>query len=158
MSHNLATKRITDMPGMNFLWQVDNLYLAGQPAPESLEHIKNLGIKKVFNLRAPGEMDFSWEVNGLKELGIDYEQLPILDATAHLDPLNCKKLSDQMSEDTPQFIHCGSANRVAGWLITYLVLYRGLGLEAAVEIAHHNGLSSTALVDQAISIIEKAQA
>lgn len=157
MSHNLETMRITDMPGMNFLWKVDNLYLAGQPAPESMEHIKNLGVKKIFNLRGEGEMDFSWEVSAAKELGLDYEQFSILDATSHLCADNCKRLSDQIDETNPQFIHCGSANRVAGWLITYLVLYRDLGLEAAVEIAHHNGLSSTALVDQAVTVIEKAK-
>jgi len=153
----MDTKRITDIPGMAFLWKVDNLYLAGQPAVESFEHLKALGIKKVINLRSSGEKDFSPEISKIEELGMSYEQFPILDTHGHLCEENCKKLSEMIDTENIHFIHCGSANRVAGWLMTYLVLYRDFGFEAAVEIATHSGLSSNALIDQAQTIIDKAQ-
>ncbi len=148
----METKRITDIPGLAYLWKVDNLYLAGQPSPESWEKIKELGVKKVFNLRDSAEMDFSAEEQVLKELGIDYEQFPIV-VGGQLNRENCERLSSQLDETTPQFIHCGSANRVAGWLITYLTKHRGLSFDEAVEIAQENGLSNPGFIEQAEELI-----
>lgn len=148
----MSSNRITDMPGMMYLWKYENLYLAGQPTPETLPSLREAAVKKVFNLRDNGEMDFSWEEQGLKELGIDYEQFPIVTENG-LDAGNCKHLSDQLNETDTFFIHCGSANRVGAWLITYLVKYRGADFEDAVEIAMNSGLASPGFIEQAEGII-----
>lgn len=153
MKSEMNSSRITDVPGLMHLWKLDNLYLAGQPAPESLEAIKDLGVKKVFNLRGETEMDFSWEEKGLDELGLSYEQFPIVTEKG-LDPENCKKLSGQINEKDAFFIHCGSANRVGGWLITYLVSHRNMDFEDAVDVAMNSGLTNPAFVDQAMQVIQ----
>lgn len=150
----MKSTRITDVPGMMHLWKLDNFYLAGQPQPESIEAIKDMGIKKVFNLRGAGELDFSWEEARLKELGIAYEQFPIVTENG-LDADNCKKLTDQLNDSDTFFIHCGSANRVGAWLITYLVEKKGMDFDEAVDLALESGLSNPGFVEQAIKVIEK---
>ena len=152
----METRRITDIPGMLYLWKVDDIYLAGQPDANSWEHIKNLGIQKIINLRDENEMDFSGEIKVVKELGMDYVQFPIVKGGGLLAD-NCQKLSEIIQQDTgPHFIHCGSANRVAGWLITHLVRYKNMDFEKAVEIAQENGLSNPGFIDQAQEIIKNS--
>jgi protein tyrosine phosphatase (PTP) superfamily phosphohydrolase (DUF442 family) len=147
-------KRITDIPGLLHLWKVDNLYLAGQPSANSWDHIKKLNVKKVINLRDASEMDFSGEEAALKDLGIEYEQFPIVKGGALLAD-NCEKLSEMLNTQEEFFIHCGSANRVGGWLITYLSKHRGLEFDQAVEVAQRNGLSNPGFIDQAEEICRK---
>ncbi len=150
----MASNRITDIPGLLYLWKVENLYLAGQPSASSWEEIKKLGVSKVINLRDESEMDFSGEIKALKDLGMEYEQFPICKGGALLAD-NCERLSSMLDETGTHFIHCGSANRVGGWLITYLTKYRGMDFEAAVEVAQENGLSNPGFIDQAEEIIKK---
>ncbi|MCO4753260.1 MAG: hypothetical protein KC478_02205 [Bacteriovoracaceae bacterium] len=153
----MNSTRIFDVPGLNQLWQLENLYLAGQPTEQSLDSLKDMNIKKVFNLRADSEMDFDWEEAKLKEMGIEYEQFPIMTENG-LDAQNCKRLSDQLNENDQFFIHCGSANRVGAWLITHLVSSKGMDFEDAVDVASSSGLSNPGFVEQAESVIQKNQA
>ena len=150
----MDTKRITDIPGLMHLWKVDNLYLAGQPNDDSWEHIKELGIKKIINLRGEGEQDFSNEKAMVVELGMEYSQLPIM-GTAGLDLEACRSLNSMIDTDGTHFIHCGTANRVAGWLITYLTTKRGMSFDDAVAVAEENGLSNAGFIEQAEDIISK---
>ncbi|MFT6631180.1 MAG: protein tyrosine phosphatase (PTP) superfamily phosphohydrolase (DUF442 family) [Bacteriovoracaceae bacterium] len=151
----MASNRITDIPGLMHLWKVDNLYLAGQPSANSWEAIKALGVSKVINLRDESEMDFTGEVKVIKELGMEYEQFPIVKGGALLAD-NCERLSQMLNDTEPHFIHCGSANRVGGWLITYLTKHKGMDFEAAVEIAQENGLSNPGFIDQAEEILKNS--
>lgn len=149
----MNTKRITDIPGLNFLWQVDNLYCAGQPSPDSFQGIKDLGVNKVFNMRHESEMDFEFEKTAFAELGIEYVQFSIMENGA-LSAEACHRLSEAINDNDKWFIHCGSANRIGGWLITYLVKYRNMDFETAVEIASNNGLTNPAFIEQAQAIID----
>lgn len=150
----MKSTRITDVPGLLHLWKLNNLYLAGQPSPESLESLAQMGIKKVFNLRGAGEMDFAWEESKLSEMGIAYEQFPIITENG-LDAANCKRLSDQLNDEDAFFIHCGTANRVGAWLITYLTQYKGMDFEEAVDLAMESGLSNPGFVDQAARVVDE---
>ena len=138
------------------MWKLDNLYLSGQPSANSWEAIKDLGIKKIINLRDESEMDFSGEISTIEKLGMEYIQLPITKGGALLAD-NCKKLSDIIEADGngPHFIHCGTANRVGGWLMTYLSGYKGVDFEEAIDIATENGLTNVGFIDQAREIVKK---
>lgn len=148
----METNRITSIDGINNLWKVDNLYLAGQPSIDSLNSIKDLGVSSIINLRGESEMDFSEEKAKSISLGLNYHQFPIV-VDGKLNKENCEKLSNMINDSDPHFIHCGSANRVGGWLITYLVQFRNFSFEDAVTIAQNNGLSNPAFIDQAKEII-----
>lgn len=144
--------RITDFPELPYLWQVDNLYLAGQPSANSLKAFADKGIKKIINIRAQEEMDFSPEEQLCTQLGMEYIQVPIMQ-NGELSADNCKKLNGLIDDTTDVVVHCGTANRVAGWLITYLVEKKQLDFEAAVDVASNNGLASPALIPQAQKVL-----
>lgn len=141
--------RITDIPGLMHLFQVDNFYFAGQPTPESFEKIKELGIKRIFNLRSPGEMDFSWEKTLCSELGLEYREIPIMGQNG-FSKEGVEKLNELLAESKDnEFIHCGTANRVAGWSIIYFVRCKGLTFDEAVDTASQSGLTNFAFVEMA---------
>lgn len=147
-------KRITEVPGLAYLWQVDNLLLAGQPSPESWSALKELGVTKVINLRGEGEIDFAGEMSDIQDHGMEYEQFPII-VDGELSPENCQRLSEMVKSDNgTHFIHCGTANRVGAWLITYLHKHKGIDFEQAVDIAAANGLTNPALVQKAKKVCD----
>lgn len=149
----MESKKITNISGINYLWKLDNMYLAGQPSVESLEEVKKLGVKKIINLRDNSEMDFSGEISQAEKLGLEYIQFPIVQDGA-LIAENCERLSQiiQADGEGPHFIHCGSANRVGGWLMTYLHQYKNIAFDEAIDIATENGLSNVGFIDQARDI------
>ncbi len=149
----MRSQRITDMPGMTHLWRVNNLFLAGQPAPETLDALKDAGINKVINIRSSGEADFKWEEEGLAERGIEYKHLPIMGEKG-IESDVCKKISDEINDQDKIVVHCASANRVGAWLITYLVDYKGFDFESAVDLAMNAGLSNPGFVGQAQNIVK----
>lgn len=148
----MKTNRITTIPGLMYLWQVDNLLCAGQPDIESFAPLKDMGIKKVFNMRHESEMDFNAHVEECKNLGLEYKQFSIMD-NGVLSKESCEKLTNSINDKDLILIHCGSANRIGGWLITYLVSHKKMEFDAAVEIAMNNGLTNPAFIEQARDII-----
>jgi protein tyrosine phosphatase (PTP) superfamily phosphohydrolase (DUF442 family) len=137
-----------------FLWEVDNLLLAGQPGEQSFEILKEMGVTKVVNLRGESEMDFSFEIEACSRLEIGYVQFPLVEA-GELIAQNCERLSSMIDDNEKWFIHCGSANRIAGWLMTYLTKYRKMTFEQATEIAMNNGLTNPGFIEQARNIVNK---
>ena len=149
----METKRLNDVPGLMHLWQVDNLLIAGQPSEESFAKFSEMGIKKVFNLRSINEVDFSFEVDACQKFGFEYTQIPIV-SDGELIPQACEELSSLVNADEVILIHCGSANRVAAWLMTYLSTRRNIKFDDAVDIATNSGLSNPAFIEQARKIVE----
>ena len=149
----METKRINDIPGLVHAWEVDNMLLTGQPQENSFNKLKELGVKRIINFRDENEMDFSFEKAACKELGIEYIQLPII-SNGELIAENCLKINDLLNEDDNVLIHCGTANRVAGWLMTYLPLKRGMDFEQASQIAMDSGLTKPDFIEQARKIVE----
>lgn len=148
----METKRLNTVPGLMYLWEVDNLLIAGQPQTQSFEALKEFGITKVFNMRNSNEMDFSDEIAECERLDLEYINFPLV-INGQLDREACDKLSKSIDEKDKWFIHCGSANRIAGWLITHLTKYRGMSFEEACEIAMNNGLTNPAFIEQARDIV-----
>ena len=149
----METKRLNDVPGLMYLWQVDNIYLAGQPSEESFDKLKEMGISKILNMRSADEIDFKFEIDACERLGFEYFQFPIV-KDGELIPEQCKKLSEMINTEEKWFIHCGSANRIAAWLMTYLPVYRNMSFDEGVEIAMNNGLTNPGYIEQARKIVE----
>lgn len=145
----MEAKRITDVPGLMHLYQVENLYFAGQPDANAIREMKNRGVKRIINLRSPMEMDFSSEKKLCEELGLEYIELPLL-VDGKFNKNSVEALNELLADATgPEFIHCGTANRVAGWAITYLVDKKGMNFDDAVEVAQNAGLSNFAFAEEA---------
>lgn len=145
--------RLNNVPGLVFLWQFENLFIAGQPSEESFEGIKALGVSKVYNMRSAQEADFDFEQKACETLGMDYEQFALVE-NGKLSAEQCKKLSELINDEDKFFIHCGSANRISGWLITYLTQYKNYSFDQATDIAMNSGLTNPAFIEQARDIVE----
>ena len=144
--------KVEGVIGINFLFKYENLYLAGQPTAEITSFLKENNVKSVINLRSHGEVDdlaFRESVAGAE---IEYIQIPIM-GTGGLDKAACGEVSKLLNDNDTFFIHCGTANRVGGWLITDLVSRKGQDFDQAVEIALQNGLTNPALIQMAKSLV-----
>lgn len=145
--------RIRDYIDMPYLWKIENMYLAGHPTIEAIEDLSSKGLKTIINMRQPGEQDYTELINRCKSLGLNYHHLPIMGELG-LDENICTEISSLVKDDEAIMIHCASANRVGGWLITYLVLNKGIDFDDAIDIAMENGLSNPGFVPQAKRVID----
>jgi len=100
--------------------RLSNLWFAGQPDTAGLEVAKQNGVAVVVNMREPGEMRWD-EASAVERLGMSYFSVPVsgwrpysaqaFDRIAEIVEANSEKQI---------LIHCGSSNRVGGWLATQL--------------------------------------
>jgi uncharacterized protein (TIGR01244 family) len=123
------------------------LATAGQPSPETLAKLKELGFKTVVNLRPVGEAEVVAKEKGVIESqGLRYVSVPFTAATFSADDVEAVRsvLDDEGS--APVLLHCASANRVgAVWGI--LKRRQGLSLADAEAEARKVGLSSPTMIE-----------
>ncbi len=144
------SNRVTDIPNLVHCWKFNNLYLAGQPGEGAFKELSERGVKKIINIRSNGEADFSKDKEKVEALGMEYHHIPVLED----GKLQEKAIADISSkiDESDIVVHCGSANRVAGWLIVHLAR-NGYSFDQAVKIAQDNGLSSPGFIEQAEDIL-----
>ncbi len=140
--------KVTGVHGVDTLYKYSNIYIAGQPSINAWEDIKDkLQITKVINIRNPYELDFKKQQEQLRQLDISYQNIPtVQDGKLNIE--NHHRLSRLINGEDIYFIHCGTANRVAVWLMFYLYFYQNFNLEDATTIAKQNGLQVMHFVDQ----------
>lgn len=148
-----SVKRVLDVPGINLLWRYENLFLGGAPSAITLEVLAKEGVKQVINMRSVGESDISGDQEFCENNEIDYHHIPVM-GIAGLDKDSVEKINNIVNDQEPCLIHCASGNRVAGWLITYLVAKKGMEFEQAVEIAQEAGLRTIDFIYQAQDILD----
>jgi uncharacterized protein (TIGR01244 family) len=89
----------------------DGVLTGGQPTPDQLATLAELGYKTVVNLRSPGE-EGSTDPAVVESLGMDYVSLPISNAT-DINETNGRALAEILEEaEYPVVVHCASGNRV----------------------------------------------
>lgn len=131
-----------------------DIYLAGQPAKDDFQLLKDRGVKTIINLRLPQESDLD-ERGIVETLGMTYAALPWNGP----DQLTDDRL-DQMrrllrDSERPVVLHCASANRVgAGW-VAYRVLDEGVDIEQAVAEAKAAGMRTPAYETKTRDYIER---
>lgn len=118
---------------------------AGQPAPEALARLGQMGFKTVVNLRpekeGPAEERATVEAQGLR-----YVPVPLTPDSFGLDDVVAveRVLADPAA--APVLLHCASSNRVGGvWAV--LAARRGKSLEEALAAGREAGLHSPAMED-----------
>ena len=119
------------------------LATGGQPSPEGLARLKEMGFRTVINLRTEREGALD-EAEPVKAAGLRYVWVPVSPGTfsaADVDAV-AKVLDDP--EAGPVLLHCSSANRVGGvW--TVLQVRKGKPLEEAEAEGRAIGLASPAM-------------
>jgi uncharacterized protein (TIGR01244 family) len=121
------------------------LATAGQPSPEALGRLKEMGFKTVINLRTEKEGGKA-EEEPVKAAGLRYAWVPVApDTFSAADVDAVAKLLDD-PEAGPILLHCSSANRV-GAVWTVLQVRKGKAPEEAEAEGRTIGLSSPAMLE-----------
>ena len=140
--------------GIRNLSHEGEIYFGGQPDEGTLRRMKDeLGIKLVINIRADSEMvrvGFD-EPALVKELGMEYVNIPVTyDGFSSSDLDKFVKVIER--HEGPLLFHCASSNRVGGLWATYLVLEKGMKIEAALEHGKAAGLRAGVMTDATIKV------
>lgn len=146
-------KKISDIENTPYLWELEGLYLGGQPTPDGIVELAARGVRQVINLRSPGEFDDAQVKSKAEELGLNYIALPIMGANGLMAEV-VAEISSLVEKESSSFVHCASGNRVAGWLIVDLVKNKGLDFEQAIEVASSVGLTNPGFIDQAEALLD----
>ncbi|HEX9188441.1 MAG TPA: protein tyrosine phosphatase family protein [Vicinamibacteria bacterium] len=117
-----------------------DLAVAGQPSPETLARLKDMGFRTVVNLRTEKE-GAAAEGPVVEAQGLRYVWIPVTPDTfseADVEAVG-KVLADPSA--FPVLVHCASSNRVGGvW--TVLESRRGKSLDEALAAGRAAGLHS----------------
>ena len=123
------------------VYQVENLYIAGQPDKTTLEHFRSLGGKTVINLRGPSELKFNERLM-MHSLGLRYYNFPV-PGKQPINPSIMLAISWAIEHEgkVPIFVHCSSGNRAAVALAAHLTRKLDLTQNEAVSISERSGLT-----------------
>jgi len=119
-----------------------NVVTGGQPTADQLKALKAAGGDIVLDLRDPMEPRPVDEAALVRELGMEYINIPV--RAGSLDDTTLKHILGVLrgAGDRTVFFHCGSGSRVGGALIPYFILDQGLEEQDAVDQAMRVGLRS----------------
>lgn len=132
-----------------------NVITGGQPTAEQLEALNKAGGAIVLDLRDPMEPRPVDEAALVRQLGMEYVNVPV--RAGALDDLVLERVLGvlRMAGDRTVFVHCGSGNRVGGALLPYLMLDQGMEEEDAVEQAMRVGLRSAEMLEWGLDYVRR---
>lgn len=119
------------------------LAAAGQPSPEALASLKDLGFRTVVNLRTEQE-NAAAEKPIVESQGLRYVSVPVTPDSFRLEDVLAVQAVLDDSSSGPVLLHCASSNRVGG-VVAVLEARRGKPLEDAIAAGKAAGLHSPAM-------------
>lgn len=134
-----------------------NVVTGGQPTGEQLKALKAAGGDMVLDLRDPMEPRPVDEAALVRELGMEYVNIPV--RAGSLDDTTLEHILAVLrrAEDRVVFFHCGSGSRVGGALIPYFILEQGMEEEEAVAQAMRVGLRSAEYMEWGLDYARRNQ-
>jgi uncharacterized protein (TIGR01244 family) len=131
---------------------------AGQPSPEALAKLKELGFGTVITLRTAKEAPVVAEEQKIvEEQGLRYVAVPVTAETFSLADVDTVRKALDEAGEAPVLLHCASSNRVgAVWGV--IARERGASAEEAENEAKKAGLSSAAMRDAFRKVAAEAAA
>jgi uncharacterized protein len=127
---------------------LEGIAVSGQPSAHELEALGAAGFRTVVDLRAATEPRGFDEAAVVRAAGMEYVSIPV---TGEITDSVFDALRQVLNDESrgPTLVHCASANRVAGAMIPYLILDRGMDPERALDLAEGMGLRSREFVAHA---------
>jgi protein tyrosine phosphatase (PTP) superfamily phosphohydrolase (DUF442 family) len=134
-----------------------NVVTGGQPTAEQLNALKEAGGNIVLDLRDPMEPRPVDEAALVRELGMEYINIPV--RAGSLDDSTLEHILAVLrgARDRTVFFHCGSGSRVGGALIPYFILNQGLEEQDAVDQAMRVGLRSAEYMEWGLDYARRNQ-
>lgn len=135
-----------------------NVISGGQPTAEQLRNLKAAGGEIVLDLRDPMEPRPVDEAALVRELGMEYVNVPV--RAGSLDDATLEQILTALRRagDRTVFFHCGSGSRVGGALIPYFILDQGMEEQDAVEQAMRVGLRSAEYMEWGLDYARRNRA
>ena len=129
----------------------------GQPTADHLKALKEAGGEIVLDLRDPMEPRPVAEAALVRELGMEYINIPV--RAGSLDDTTLEQILGVLRRagDRTVFFHCGSGSRVGGALIPYFILDQGLEEQEAVDQAMRVGLRSAEYMEWGLEYARRNQ-
>ncbi len=133
------------------LVQVNDLYIAGQPEKKGLNKLKSLGVTTVVNLRTDGEMNNRDivpydEAAYIDSLKMKYVHIPLGGKDNPYTPEALIKFNDAINQsDGKVLLHCTVAWRASHLWVAYLVKYKGVATDEAIELGKQINLGTLPL-------------
>jgi protein tyrosine phosphatase (PTP) superfamily phosphohydrolase (DUF442 family) len=119
---------------------VPNLVTGGQPNATHVAALRSAGVQVILDIRDPMEPRPFDEPEVLARAGIEYINVSVTAATLDDPTLERVLAIVRANAHRPMLFHCASGNRVAGAMIPYLMIDRGMSEEAAMQAAMRMGL------------------
>lgn len=124
-----------------------NVITGGQPNAGQLKAFQLAGGGIVLDLRDPMEPRPVDEPALVKELGMEYANVPVTAGTLNDATIEAVLEVLRKAGDKTVFFHCGSGNRVAAAMIPYFILDEKMEEEDAVNQAMRVGLRSAEMLE-----------
>jgi protein tyrosine phosphatase (PTP) superfamily phosphohydrolase (DUF442 family) len=134
-----------------------NVITGGQPTAEQLKALKEAGGGIVLDLRDPMEPRPVDEPSLVRELGMEYVNVPV--RAGSLDDATLERILAVLrgAGDRTVFFHCGSGSRVGGALVPYFILDEGMEEQDAVDQAMRVGLRSAEILEWGLDYARRNQ-
>jgi len=133
------------------------LACAGQPSPEGLKRLGELGFHTVINLRTEGEPGTAGEAEAVEALGLRYVSVPVRAESFSSADVDAVAAVLDDAEAGPVLLHCGSSNRV-GAVIAVLAWRESRDVEQALAEGRASGLRSDSMIAAAERVIASESA
>jgi protein tyrosine phosphatase (PTP) superfamily phosphohydrolase (DUF442 family) len=134
-----------------------NVVTGGQPTAEQLKALKEAGAGIVLDLRDPMEPRPVDEAALVRELGMEYINIPVRAGSLDDSMLDHILAALRRVGDRTVFFHCGSGSRVGGALIPYFILDQGMEEQDAVDQAMRVGLRSAEYLEWGLDYARRNQ-
>ena len=139
----MSSAPLTALTGVtNACEALPNILTGGQPSAEQLAQFKAAGGALVLDIRDPMEQRSFDEPKRAAELGLKYVNVPISPGATSDEKMERILDTLRTHADETIFFHCGSAHRVGGAMLAYLMLDKQMPEDDAVERAMAIGLRS----------------
>jgi protein tyrosine phosphatase (PTP) superfamily phosphohydrolase (DUF442 family) len=123
---------------------LSRLYFADQPDRAGFEAAREAGVEIVINMRAPSETDWDEEAT-VEDLGMTYYNVPVTGPAFEQAEFERIEAIIAAHPDDEVLIHCGSSNRVGGWLATHLVTRHEMSEEDAMAVGRAAGITKSGI-------------
>ena len=128
------------------------LAFGGQPSPETLKRLGDMGFRTIINLRTEQEGAVE-EGHVVRALGLDYVWVPVTSGTFSLEDVEAVERILDDPEAAPVLLHCASSNRVAAvWAVVQT--RDGRTLDEAEADGRAAGLHSPSMWEAVLRVLD----